>query len=503
MNTTAASAPRKSRKAWRSFWVGIAFITPNILGFLAFTTIPLVLSLAMAFTNWDLKLQNMFKPDAHIQFVGLANFVHLITQPQFMTYLGNTLYLMMGIPFSIAASLFAAMMLSKDTRAGGGRTYLWLLASAGLLVGCLMLTVVGMGETAMVILLAGLAAVILLGGVLGGPTVYRTLFYLPNFTAGVATLLLWKKLYNPQTGPVNYALSPLLDGLSAAVRPTPPLVFTILAWVLLALMLLVLFLGLKRLSTMWRDGDLGWRAALLPVAVLAVPFVVTAFWSYGRPFLVPLAIGFAAVLVLAGARVWRAGRDFAAAAAEGFGNAIMLAALLMVVEFVCLGLAPVAAHLPAMAAAGLEPPGWLVDIYWAKPALMIMGFWAAVGSNNMLLYLAALTNVPQELYEAADIDGATRFQRFWNVTWPQLAPTTFFIVVMSVIGGLQGGFDAARVMTMGGPAGSTTTLSYFIYTEGFQTGRLGYASAVAWALFILVFIITMFNWRFGNRYVND
>ena len=134
---------------------------------------------------------------------------------------------------------------------------------------------------------------------------------------------------------------------------------------------------------------------------------------------------------------------------------------------------------------------------------MIMGMWAAIGSNNMLLYLAALGNVPPELYEAADIDGASRFQRFWHVTWPQLAPTTFFIAVMSIIGGLQGGFEIARTMTNGGPAGSTTTLAYYIYTEGFETGRLGFASAISWTLFLLVFLITVFNWRFGNQYVNE
>jgi multiple sugar transport system permease protein len=121
----------------------------------------------------------------------------------------------------------------------------------------------------------------------------------------------------------------------------------------------------------------------------------------------------------------------------------------------------------------------------------------------MLLYLAALTNVPGELYEAADIDGAGRLARFWNVTWPQLAPTTFFILVMSVIGGLQGGFEMAKVMTGGGPAGATTTLSYFIYIEGFETVRLGFASAVAWALFAIILLVTLFNWRFGNQYVND
>ena len=157
----------------------------------------------------------------------------------------------------------------------------------------------------------------------------------------------------------------------------------------------------------------------------------------------------------------------------------------------------------AMAAAGLQPPEWLVNYHWAKPALMVMALWAAMGSNNMLLYLAGLANIPLELYEAADIDGASRRQKFWHVTWPQLAPTTFFIVVMSVIGGLQGGFEMARTMTRGGPAGATTTLSYFIYTEGFETGRLGYASAVAWTLFAMVLVATLFNRKFGNRYVNE
>lgn len=152
---------------------------------------------------------------------------------------------------------------------------------------------------------------------------------------------------------------------------------------------------------------------------------------------------------------------------------------------------------------GLTAPKWLSDYYWAKPSLMIMGFWAAIGSNNMLLYLAGLSGVSQELYEAADIDGASPFQRFWNVTWPQLSNVTFFILIMSIMGGLQGGFETARTMTRGGPAGSTTTLAYYIYSEGFESGRLGYASAVAWTLFVMVFCVTLFNWKFGNKYTND
>jgi multiple sugar transport system permease protein len=117
----------------------------------------------------------------------------------------------------------------------------------------------------------------------------------------------------------------------------------------------------------------------------------------------------------------------------------------------------------------------------------------------MLLYLAALTGVPDELTEAAQLDGAGRWPCFRFVTWPHLAPTTFFIIVMSIIGGLQGGFEQARVMTGGGPAGTTTTLAYHIYSLAFEQLRMGYASAVAWVLFALVLVATLANWRFGSR----
>jgi multiple sugar transport system permease protein len=158
---------------------------------------------------------------------------------------------------------------------------------------------------------------------------------------------------------------------------------------------------------------------------------------------------------------------------------------------------------PALAAWSLTPPEWLQSVTWAKPALILMGVWGAIGSNNMLLYLAGLSNIPVELYEAADIDGANRWQRFWNITWPQLAPTTFFILVMSCIGGLQGGFEQARIMTNGGPARSTTTISYYLYTEAFELNNMGFGCAVAWTLFLMVFALTLVNWRFGNQIVAE
>lgn len=148
---------------------------------------------------------------------------------------------------------------------------------------------------------------------------------------------------------------------------------------------------------------------------------------------------------------------------------------------------------------GINPKQWGIG---ARDAIIIMGIWTAIGGSNMLLYLAALTNLPQELVEAAQIDGVRKWQVFKTVTWPYLAPTTFFIVIMSFIGGLQGGFEQARVMTGGGPAGTTMTLSYYIYTKAFEEFQIGYASAVSWVLFAVIFAVTLINWKFGNKEVS-
>jgi len=170
----------------------------------------------------------------------------------------------------------------------------------------------------------------------------------------------------------------------------------------------------------------------------------------------------------------------------------------------------------------LDPPAWLSSTrnllglpvervgmvlaqfgLGARDAIIIMGIWVAIGGGNMLLYLAGISNIPGELYEAAEIDGAGKWAKFRHVTWPQLAPTTFFIFIMSFIGGLQGGFEQARVMTNGGPARTTTTLTFYIYNKAFQEFQIGYASAVAWVLFVIIFAVTLVNWRYGSRYVNN
>lgn len=477
-------------------------MAPNVVGFAAFTLIPMVFSIALAFTDWNLQRHNPFKREP-LEFVGVDNFIRLFAQPEFLRFLGNTLFFMMGIPLGIALSLISAILLSQDLTGGSRRTLAALLAGALMIGCCVILALVGAGSSAMSLLLGGLFCLMLVGGVAGGKTVYRTLFYVPSFTSGVAVFILWKRMYNSQTGPINAALTPMLDGLAQVVRHTPGPLLAALMWTCFALALLILLLGLRYLRFSWRDGEIGHAAALLSAAALLAPVVAGSQWSFTRPYAWPLIAGAAAIVLWQFIAAMRHGMEFRCTLFNGMGSTLMLASAAMAMQFALLGVAPVLGNLPAMAADGLAPPSWLSDYHWAKPALMIIGLWGAIGSQNMLLYIAALSNVPPELYEAADIDGASRLQRFWHVTWPQLAPTTFFIVVMSVIGGLQGGFETARTMTAGGPAGATTTLSYFIYIEGFETGRLGYSSAVAWTLFAMVLVVTIFNLRVGSRYVND
>ena len=119
----------------------------------------------------------------------------------------------------------------------------------------------------------------------------------------------------------------------------------------------------------------------------------------------------------------------------------------------------------------------------------------------MILFLAALQGVPRELYEAAQIDGAGSWQKFWSITWPMISPTTFFVTIMAVIGGFQGGFMQAYIMTGGGPEHSTTTLEYLIYNHLYSWQHVGYSAAIAWFVFVVVFSITLVNWRYGGKAV--
>ena len=492
----------RRRRSSSDLLPALGFLVPNLVGFLTFVLLPLGFSLYMAFSDWDLRQHNIFR-DARPQLIGLTNFTRLLEDALFWQALGNTLFLMMGIPLAIAGALGAALLLHRSPRAGG-RAGPMLVVTALLIGGATLLVAAGAGASATSLLIVGVAGVVLVGGPLGGSSWYRTLFYMPHFIAGVATFLLWKKLFAPATGPINAALSPLVDAAEGLAAEAPGVVIAA-GYGLLVLAALVAWRAVASTVTAWVEGELGGRAAAAALVLLLVPAaLLLGFWGW------PLAAGFLIVGlvfgVTSGAIAWRgSGRWSAVSSTDGIGNALLAGGISLTLQLSLCGLAAVALQMPAWArlGGGLEPPNWLTDYQWAKPSLMLVGLWASVGSNSMLLYLAGLSGVQPELYEAASIDGAGRWQTFRNVTWPQLAPVTFFIVVMAVIGGLQGGFEMAKAMTNGGPAGATTTLSFFIYEEGFETGRLGYASAAAWLLFLLIFTATLVNWRFGNERTGD
>jgi len=316
----------------------LLFLLPNFFGFLVFTAGPVLSTLIMSFSNWNLQQTVPFR------WSGLENYLSLLQDQEFWYYLVNTVYLMFGLPVAIFGSLFIAVLLNQKLR---------------------------------------------------GITLYRTLYYLPTITSGVALMILWKALYNPDYGPINFCINFILEntGINGLVESWTGDRISAPAWLQATPNLIGL--DVERLSLTWSQWGLG-----------------------------------------------------------------------------------------------------------ARDAIVLMGIWIAIGGNNMLLYLAALTQVPKDLYEAAAIDGAGAGATFRYITWPQLAPTTFFIVVISFIGGLQGGFEQARVMTEGGPGGTTTTLTYYIYIKAFEEFQVGYAAAVSWILFLMIFAVTLVNWKFGAKELN-
>lgn len=363
----------------RTFWIAMAFLLPNLLGFLVFTAGPVVLSLFMSLTNWDLK------PAVKLDFVGLGNYKELFSDPDFWFYLYNTFYFMLLIPVSVIASLVLANflvdeLLIKKVKVRLRLAGVMLLAGALPLIWCILFGSADAALMLAVLLATGIAAVVF------GSNTYRTMLYIPSFTAGVATIILWTQIYNPNYGLANAILSEVYQWFGIV-----PGSDTLPQWLT----------SMKNL-----------------LGFLPLP--------------------------------------------ENFNN---------------------------QDAFGVG----------AREAIMIMGFWCGIGGNNMIMYIAAIANIPTSLYEAADIDGANAWNKFRHITVPSVAPTTFFISIMSVIGGLQGGFENARIMTGGGPAGTTTTLSYYIYVTGFENLRLGYASSVAWVLFAMIFVLTLINWKYGNR----
>ncbi|MFW5983448.1 MAG: carbohydrate ABC transporter permease [bacterium] len=150
---------------------------------------------------------------------------------------------------------------------------------------------------------------------------------------------------------------------------------------------------------------------------------------------------------------------------------------------------------------GIEGPAWLVDPFWTKPALVLMGLWAAGG--NMLLYLARLKGIPQQLYESAEIDGANGFHRLFKITIPMLTPIIFFDLITGMIGAFQV-FQSAYVMTGGqggGPMNSLLFYNYYLWNKAFKVFDMGYATAMSWFLFIVIMSVTVFNLKFSKKWV--
>jgi multiple sugar transport system permease protein len=476
------------RRFWDPNWPGAwAFLIPNFLGFLCFTLFPVILSFVMAFHHWTLR------PRDNIDFVGLRNFADLLgvraidqaASGLVFAYLLAVLALILGL----VGALLANVKQWRGTRLGG-----LAIGATGL---SMILVALGSGEGLSGFWFAQGSQGAFFGGIValicGVAVATREEVgwewgagAIPGLLVAIAVVSFWQlngpmwATYEPRDGRFwHYLFNTLflMMGLPAAIGGA---------------LSLALLLNRELPLGNWRTRSTG----LLICLGLALFCLLLGF-----------GLGWPNIGLLAGVAWIFAGLGF------GF-NVVSFRTIFYLPQFTS-GVAvfilwkslyrpetgPINIGLEsAFTFLGLHllPPSWLAEIAWAKPAMIFMGVWIFIGGQNMLLYLAALSNVSQDLLDAAEVDGAGRWQRFRHVTWPQLAPTTFFITVISIIGGLQGGFEQARVMTQGGPAGSTTTLSYYIYNKMFLDLDMGYAAAISWVLFAMIFVATAINWRFGR-----
>lgn len=298
--TSAQQAGASRRRQIKASLPAYIYLAPTILGLLIFSAGAIVASFFISFTNWQLVLPPVW--------IGLRNYANLLQLSEFWQVLGNTVYYSVGyVPLAVTLPLFMAMLVNQKLK---------------------------------------------------GITFFRTTYFLPVVTSGVAIALVWGWMYNPSFGVINFLLDKLF---------------------------------------------------------------------------------------------------------------------------------------------GIEGPRWLADPQWAMPSLIIIGVWHSLG-YNMVIYLAGLQGIPQELYEAARIDGAGRWAQFRYITVPLITPTAFFILVLSIIGSFQV-WTITYLLTQGGPANSTLTLSYYIYQQGFQWFHMGFAASLAYVLFAIVFVVTMIQFKLQKQWV--
>ena len=539
----------------RNTIIALAFLLPNLIGFLVFTFGPILFSLYISLTDWALTKQNALN-DEPIRFIGFENYERLLTGDEsvrFWDYFGNTVYLMLGIPVGIAGSLLLALML--NTRMTPRRTSTRTTTSIGVLLLAILATfgtwiithpgaapetaqavlsaeeglgafteweVDRMRSVGAVIMVATLGAMAFLG-VAVGSVFFRTLYYLPSLLAGVAMYLLWKTLFRPRGGLINAILEPPLDALQVSVEATPAFLWYALGALIglatIAFCGWVTLNGIRKIAA-GESGLVAFFGRLCFVASVAASGLGIGYVTAQLPEKALLPTGTSGLTAAHITEVITEldgtpgiDTEFMQALASQIGDNASpedVIANLIVAATPDTHAALEAAvyerseptYLGLTSGDGLMPPEWLISSTWAKTAILIMGIWLGIGGSNMLLYLAGLSNIPPELYEAASIDGASGWARFANVTWPQLAPTTFFIVIMSTIGGLQGGFEQAMAMTEG--KADTITLTYYLYNVAFEDEfQLGLASAIAWIMFAMIFVMTALNFRVGSQMVNE
>ncbi len=306
-----ASKKRRIESAW-----GVFFATPWILGFCLFLAFPIVFSLVLSFSAWD-----PYDPVGQRTFIGLDNYTRAAADPLVWLALRKSLgYALVAVPVTLCCALGLALLLHRPMK--------------------------GIG-------------------------VFRTLFYLPNVVGGVATIIMWRFIFNPVFGPLNGAVRIVNDFLAAT-----------------------------------------------PLAFVQLP-----------------------------------------------------------------------------------EPQWLQDPNWALPSMFIMMLWGT-GGAAMLIFLAGLQNVPRQLYEAADLDGAGRLRKFWNITLPMLSPTIFFNLIMGMIGALQ--IFTQALLLSGTDGGAQNQLLFFVlylYRKAFLDYEFGYAAALAWILFAVIMGFTLIVIRSSSLWV--